>query len=296
MASRNNVILLLTSVVLLPLVSLRSLNALAPFSLLGLGGTLYTAIFMLVRFLDKSYAPGGKFFSQIPFKPSFNARGGYAFNHLTLVLLSMLSTSYIAHYNAPKFYTELRNNTMERFNQVVGGAFGASVLFFTLIMCVGFLTFGGASQGFILSNYAGSDILATLARLAIGVALVTGYPFTFSALREGILDMANVKGENRSKLFTPVTAGLLATVTALALVLKDVGFVVSISGALFGCALMFIIPAVMNVQNLKRQQLQGRAKANAGLEKGFNYAIMGTGFVMGVLGVFVSTMRQMGKM
>ena len=40
-------------------------------------------------------------------------------------------------------------------------------------------------------------------------------------------------------------------VTLLALVLKDVGFVVSISGAMFGCLLMFIVPAIMTISNIK---------------------------------------------
>jgi sodium-coupled neutral amino acid transporter 11 len=62
LAQRTNIILLLTSTVLFPLCSLKSLNSLAPFSLLGLGGTLYTAIVMAIRFFDGSYRTGGKFF------------------------------------------------------------------------------------------------------------------------------------------------------------------------------------------------------------------------------------------
>jgi len=38
LSRRTNVILLLSSLVLYPLCSLKSLNSLAPFSLLGLGG------------------------------------------------------------------------------------------------------------------------------------------------------------------------------------------------------------------------------------------------------------------
>ena len=81
---------------------------------------------------------------------------------------------------------------MARFNQVVSGAFLSSIAFFVFIMSVGFSTFGGATAGFVLNNYASSDLLATLARFAIGLALLTGYPFTFSALREGILDLRKV--------------------------------------------------------------------------------------------------------
>eukprot|EP01038_Epipyxis_sp_PR26KG_P008488 gene8488-11474_t len=294
---RNNVILLISSVFLLPLCSLQSLNALAPFSILGLGGTLYTALFMAVRYFDKSYKIGGKFFNEIVIKPTFNKRGGYAFNHLTFVLLAMLSSSYIAHYNAPKFYAELKNPTMPRFNTVVSGGFISSLLTFVFIMCTGFLTFGGASQGFILNNYAGSDYLATFARLAIGLALLTGYPFTFSALRDGILDIAKVTGEKRSNLAKPITIGVLSFITFLALGLKDVGFVVSIGGALFGNALMFVVPAIMNIAHtnaVAKSKGVSLTKSNK-LEIGLNYGMIVTGVVMSVLGVGVSVLKQMGK-
>ena len=55
----------------------------------------------------------------------------------------------------------------------------------------------------------------------------------------------------RTNLLRPLTIGLLALLTALAMVLKDVGFVVSVSGAGFGAALMFVVPAIMNICNLK---------------------------------------------
>ena len=56
---RTNVILTMTTLVLLPLCSMKSLNALAPFSILGLGGVLYTALAMTIRYLDGTYAAKG---------------------------------------------------------------------------------------------------------------------------------------------------------------------------------------------------------------------------------------------
>lgn len=299
-AQRSNVIILITSLVLYPLCSLKSLNSLSPFSLLGLGGTLYTALFMAIRFFDGSYAPKGKFFTQLApaLQPSFNKRGGFAVNHLTFVLISMLSTSYIAHYNAPRFYNELKNTSMPRFNKVVGLAFGISIATFVLMMNLGFLTFGGVTSGFVLNNYASSDALASLARLAIGLALLTGYPFTFSALRDGILDLRNLTGEAREKQVRPLTIGLITAITGLALALKDVGYVVSLSGALFGSILMFVVPAFMNIC-AERANCKATGKALTGatkIEVAINYGMIATGVVMGALGVAISTLREMGKL
>lgn len=124
-----------------------------------------------------------------------------------------------------------------------------------------------------------------------------GYPFTFSALRDGILDLSKVEGEKRAKIAPSLTYGLLAVITSLALVLQDVGFVVSVSGALFGSALMFVVPTIMNICNIRRRfkssntEIDGASK----LEIGLNYGLIGTGVVMGALGVAISVLRQLGK-
>lgn len=255
---------------------------------------------MAIRFFDKSYSPGGIFFKSLTAagQPSFNTRGPYELNHMLFILVSMLSTSYIAHFNAPKFYAELKDTSMPRFNTVVAGAFSISVVMFLFIMSVGYLTFGGATSGFVLNNYAGSDGLASLARLAIGLSLLTGYPFTFSALRDGILDLAKASGESRSKAVKPLTYGLLALITGLALVLKDVGFVVSVSGAMFGVALMFMVPAVMNICNTKRLAAASGSPLSrwAKIEVAGNYGMIVMGAFMSVIGVAISTLRQLGKL
>lgn len=301
MSQRSNTILGLVVAILLPLCSLKSLSALAPFSLLGLGGTLYTAIFMAIRYFDGSYRPGGQFFADILAKPSFSQRGGYSIASLNaFVLVSMMSTAFVAHYGAPAFMNELQDNTVARFNQVVNGGFASAILLSIFVMAIGFLTFGGSSAGFVLNNYSNNDSLATVARFAIGLALITGFPFTFSALRDGVLDLAKAKGPTRDAAFAPVTIGGLALLTALALVLKDVGFVVSISGAMFGCAVMFIIPAIMNIANIRNKRnelaMSGVPTNEGGFEVAANYGMLLTGVAMAVIGVSVSVLREMGKL
>ena len=90
-------------------------------------------------------------------------------------------------------------------------------------------------------------------------------------------------------------------VTLLALVLKDVGFVVSISGAMFGCLLIFIVPALMTISNIKVRPLSPRKAERAqcivltSVEIALNYLLMVVGLVMGVFGVSVSALRQLGQ-
>ena len=78
----------------------------------------------------------------------------------------------MAHFNAPKFYLELQDNTIERWNTVVGTSYGISILFFIGIAVMGFSTFGGNCNGLILNNYSTKDTLMGFSRVAVAFALV----------------------------------------------------------------------------------------------------------------------------
>lgn len=52
--------------------------------------------------------------------------------------------------------------------QVISAAFGFSAVMYMLVISVGFLTFGGHASGLILNNYSSKDVLATIARIAVG--------------------------------------------------------------------------------------------------------------------------------
>merc|ERR1711871_224935 len=252
----------------------------------------YTAFFMTLRYAQGSYSESGQYFADVVLKPSFN-KIPLNWNNRVFVLLSMLSRSFIAHYNAPKFYSELERPDIVKFNKIVAAGFGLSILFNLYIMCVGYLTFGGNSLGFVLNNYSGQDTLATYARGAIGAAILTGYPFTFSALREGLMDLMNISEDKRKKTLRPLTIVLLSLITIMALLLKDVGFVVSLSGSLFGCSLMFIVPAIMTIQNSKN--LRRKSGNGNSLEISMNYGIILLGIVLTVIGTGITINRQLSR-
>jgi hypothetical protein len=144
--SKTTVLMVITTVVLLPLCLLKNLGSLAPFSLLGSLGMVYTAGAMAIRYYGKAYAaPGGVFAHDLPraFRPSFGTHGAaYALSPKASILLGMLSTAYMAHFNAPRFYNTLQNKSVPRFLTVVGTSFGISIALFAVIAALGFLTFG----------------------------------------------------------------------------------------------------------------------------------------------------------
>merc|ERR1719335_415203 len=111
--------------------------------MLGFGGILFTVCFMVQRFYDESYLPGGQFYDSVPTQLHPNFEGApdlFAVEHLTLV--SLLSTAFIAHYNAPKFYGQLADRSPARFSKVSRVSFNIAILFFLGFMVIGYMTFG----------------------------------------------------------------------------------------------------------------------------------------------------------
>eukprot|EP00804_Cyclotella_cryptica_P021248 CCRYP_001528-RA/>CCRYP_001528-RA protein AED:0.35 eAED:0.35 QI:0/0.5/0.33/1/1/0.66/3/238/203 len=195
----------------------------------------------------------------------------------------MLSTAYMAHFNAPKFYNELKNNTIKRYNTVVGTSFGISVLLFALVGSLGFLTFGSASSGLILNNYSTKDILMSLSRVAVAVSIVFSFPLAFVGARDGWLDLLKVPSEKRSNaLLNKATFAILSVITLIATQLKELAFIMSFAGATLGNALIYIYPALMFKSAVKKMG----EKASKGLRREVPFALFSAllGLVMGSIG------------
>lgn len=267
-SSRSRVLLVLTATLLIPLCCVKNMSTLAPFSLIGILGMVYTAIVIALRYVDGSYGvPGGRFLADLDAVPSFNAEGASLLlplkNPKALILVSILSTAYIAHFNAPKFYRELKDSDTrpERFHVgVVASSFAVSMLFYFLISSLGYLTFGSATKGMLLSNYSTNDVLISLSRFAVGLSLIFSYPLLFVGLRDGIVDLINQvspllfpktdatqpkKLELTDSQSNRLTVGLVSLITIMALKISNLTFVASLSGALLGSSLIFIFPPLM---------------------------------------------------
>jgi amino acid permease len=190
----------------------------------------------------------------------------------------MLSTAYMAHYNAPKFYWDLKDRNEERYNAVVWKSFAASMTLMIIITVAGFATFGGASNSLILNNYAASDTLMSFSRAAVALSLIFSYPLAFVGVRANVLDLANVPEDKRSPMLSDIlTVALLAGITGLAYVLTDIRVILSLGGATWGNLLVYVFPAIMMI---------GAAATNSDLKPKVPMAMFTgiLGLAMGVVG------------
>merc|ERR1719343_121010 len=163
---------------------------------------LFVLVFMQYRYLDGSYAPEGQYYDIIPPENRVDF-GTPNYPHMwnvsvtTFVLLASLSTAFIAHYNAPKFYIQMRKRSPKRFTMAVAVAFTFSLAIYLWIMFVGYMSFGENCEGLILNNYAESDPWATAARVAISFAVLFGFPLSFTALRDATMSTLNLEPDRK---------------------------------------------------------------------------------------------------
>ncbi|CAM9362637.1 unnamed protein product, partial [Heterosigma akashiwo] len=287
LAARTNILLLLTGGVIFPLCLLKNLKSLQFTSLLGIGGTVYTGVAMAIRLLDGSYRTGGRFAGSIPAQPSFNLS--------SLILVSMLSTAFIAHYNAPKFYHDLKEKSVPRYNKVVSRLLRLAILALRLDQRLGFLTFR-APPSAVLNNYSKADTLITLARVGIFCSILFGYPLVFVGLRDGMLSLAGISNPD-SKTFFASSVGLLGFATLASLVLNNLGFVSSFGGALFGSMVIYIFPTLMMNAAIKDKTAKGEWEMTPQLQREqlLNSFICGLGVLLGGVGATVSVLKNFTK-
>jgi amino acid permease len=303
----------ITLTVLLPLCLLKNLKSLAPFSLLGIFGMMYTSLAMVVRYVGGKYqvieqvlengntvsvgTSAASFVKSLDIAslPSFGDEGAMAaFSSNAFVLISMLSTAYMAHYNAPKFYWELKDASLPRFKAVVLLSFGGAMLLMATAALFGFLTFGGASQGLILNNYSTQDTVMTLSRFAVTLSLVFSYPLAFVGVRDGILDLCQVSSAKRSKdaFLNTLTVALLSLITVLALVLNDLRLLMAFGGATWGNCVIYLFPPFMMYQycrqlsNNSEKLTTQQQETYEALKKELPVALMNgfLGLIMGCIG------------
>ena len=158
----------------------------------------------------------------------------------------------MAHYNAPRMYWELRNNTLPRFNTVVAASYTGAVALMASVALAGFGTFGAASASMILNNYAVSDNLMSLSRAAVALSLLFTFPLAFLGVREGVMDLLSIPAETRKKISDPLTILLLTIITCMAMVLKDIRLILSFGGATWGNCVIYGFPALMIIKGAKQ--------------------------------------------
>jgi Transmembrane amino acid transporter protein len=194
-------------------------------------------------------------------RPNFDTiTGGSSGGGNAAILISMLSTAYMAHYNAPKFYWELQNRSAATYSAVVYQSFMGAILLMIVIAAMGYMTFGTHCQSLILNNYSNTDLFMSLSRWAVVISLIFSYPLAFGGVRDGIYNVLQIRSGNTRRTNQITTVAILCILTFIASIVKDIRIILSLGGATFGNLLSYVFPAFMVVGLARNKTKQNLAR------------------------------------
>lgn len=101
-------------------------------------------------------------------------------------MVPVVCVSYNCHYNAPRYYKELKNRSMPRISLVVALSTLIVFLLYLSGSVCGYLQFGNATLGDILKNYPSDALAPALGRLGLLVALIFTFPVAYFAVRNNL--------------------------------------------------------------------------------------------------------------
>lgn len=311
--SRSTVLLLLHAVPILPLCLLKDLSALKYSSMTGLAGIVYTLFFVGKRMVDGTYDEGGKFYDLMPKelhpadqihfpRKEGNVGVGHYITDMPLfhvgrgmlIFMNMCCVAFACHYNAVKYYMELKDRTVRTFGNVMATGVAGTAIVFLGMMILGYGTFGANSQALILNNYHDSDAMAGIARFFTGLAIISGYPLMFSGLKASMFALAKLdkKGvENRERKQNTLSVIMLAAIATGACFVREheLATVIGIVGSVFGSVVIYMLPAFVN-NGLLKKTLKDKPLAKPFFkgEQVFNNILVVFGIIFAVLGTWVS--------
>jgi len=188
-------------------------------------------------------------------------------------------------YNAPRFYTELKDRSLPRFSIAVSSSFTLAAVLYMGISSVGFLTFGGNSNSYILNNYSSRDPLASVSRVAVGLSTLMAYPIVFSGVRDGVLDILEIPISEQTPMhFNQLTLVLLSALTITSIFVTDLGLINAVGGGIIATAIVFVFPTMMFGAAVK-QKLGGPSSEK---EAAFASALTAIGVVLGIIGAYLA--------
>ena len=160
-------------------------------------------------------------------------------------------------------------------------------------MALGYATFGDHAASNVMVNYAQTDGLAIVGRLATGSSILFGFPLAMYGLVSSARGLctsgaqacerrgpgpagAALRAAAHPARRRAVVLGALALVTVVAVLLTDIGLIVGVSGAVLGASIVYIIPAAIALE------------ARSGRGAALLYCLMPLGALIGVLGVVMT--------
>ncbi|XP_074930228.1 LOW QUALITY PROTEIN: sodium-coupled neutral amino acid transporter 3 [Cottoperca gobio] len=287
----NNLIMIVSALIILPLALMRQLGYLGYTS----GFSLSCMVFFLISVIYK------KFNIPCPLEDGHNITltshhanvtddfceaKMFTANSQTAYTIPILAFAFVCHPEVLPIYTELRDATKKRMQNVANVSILAMFVMYLLTALFGYLTFYGDVESELLHTYSRVDALDVLflcVRLAVLVAVTLTVPVVLFPIRRALLQIFFPERPFNWFIHIGIAFCLLVVVNILVIFVPSIRDIFGLIGATTAPSLIFILPAIFYIRIIPEDQepLRSRPKIQAACFAGLGviFMIMSLSFI-----------------
>ncbi|PVF99817.1 putative AVT6-involved in amino acid efflux from the vacuole [Serendipita vermifera] len=187
-------------VILVPLCFLRDLHSLRHTSYVALFSVAYLVVIVVVCYIfpPKGMMERGEV-HLIHFTPSF------------IAYFPVQVFAYTCAQNLFPIYNELKSNTQERMNIVIGSSIGGACIIYEIVAVLGYLTFGSKVGANIMTMYPATSLFIAFGQLAIVILVLFSYPLQVHPCRNCLDKIVDAVFSKKHATPPPVANGTTHT-------------------------------------------------------------------------------------
>ncbi len=166
---------------------------------------------------------------------------------LIFVGLSQIIFAYIGQHACFEVLKSLEKPSLGNWLKVSFGAVAIAYVLFTSLGAAGYLSFGENVEANVLETFPDDDILVSVARVFFAFAMIFSYPMNQFMARLCIDRAIFVKGMGQADYPTTFrhlaeTFFIWGSIATIVMFTDDLGFVLSLTGAVSGSTIGYILP------------------------------------------------------
>ncbi|XP_044067370.1 sodium-coupled neutral amino acid transporter 3-like [Siniperca chuatsi] len=211
----------------------------------------------------------------------------FTINSQTAYTIPILAFAFVCHPEVLPIYTELRDATKKRMQNVANFSILAMFVMYLLTALFGYLTFYGAVESELLHTYirvGPLDVLILLVRLAVLVAVTLTVPVVLFPIRRALLQILFSDKPFSWAIHIGIAFCLLFLVNLLVIFVPSIRDIFGLIGATSAPSLIFILPGIFYVRIVPEDQepFLSRPKIQAACfaALGFIFMIMSLSFII----------------
>ncbi|XP_060788026.1 sodium-coupled neutral amino acid transporter 5 [Neoarius graeffei] len=192
--------------------------------------------------------------------------------------IPILAFAFVCHPEVLPIYTELKNPSKKRMQNVANISILAMFIMYLLTAIFGYLTFYGNVKDELLESYSTSDRLILCVRLAVLIAVTLTVPVVLFPIRRAVQQLLFPNKPFHWVRHIAIAVILLFFVNVLVIFVPNIRDIFGVIGATSAPSLIFILPGIFYIRIVPEEQepLKSRSKIQAAMfaTLGFIFMVM----------------------